>query len=79
MTAVGSYELKTRLAHFLKLVEQGQAIDVTRHGHVIARIVPAERKQKMTREEAIEAIRNFKKISLGSSTIAELKHEGHRY
>lgn len=40
--AVGIRELKSRLSSYLKRVERGERIEVTRRGKVIARLVPAK-------------------------------------
>ena len=34
-------DLKARLSHFLRLVQQGDTIEVLSHHHAVARIVPA--------------------------------------
>jgi prevent-host-death family protein len=39
---VGSYEAKTHLARLLDEAEHGEVIAVTRHGKVVARIMPPE-------------------------------------
>jgi prevent-host-death family protein len=42
MTSVGIRELKARTSEIMRLVsEEGESIDVTQHGRVVARIVPA--------------------------------------
>ncbi len=38
--AVGVHEAKTHLSRLLERVEQGEEIDITRRGHVVARLVP---------------------------------------
>lgn len=41
--SIGIRELKNQLSRVLKAVsEQGQAIDITNHGQVIARLVPVK-------------------------------------
>lgn len=40
MEKVGIRELKNHLAHYLRAVQKGQAITVTRRGEPIARLVP---------------------------------------
>lgn len=40
MSTVGAYDAKTRLPQLLREVERGEIVTITRHGTVIARIVP---------------------------------------
>ncbi len=35
-------ELKARLSHYLRLVQQGETIEVESHRHAVARMVPPE-------------------------------------
>lgn len=39
---VGAFEAKTHLSRLLDQVEAGEAIDITRHGKRVARLVPPE-------------------------------------
>ncbi len=41
MTTVGIRELRASLSRYLKRVRRGDIIDVTDHGEVVARIIPA--------------------------------------
>lgn len=41
-TVYGSFEAKTQLSRILKLVERGQHIGISRHGRVVAKVVPPE-------------------------------------
>ena len=38
---VGVHEAKTHLSRLLERVEAGEEIEITRRGHVVARLVPA--------------------------------------
>jgi prevent-host-death family protein len=38
---VDAQEAKTRLSELLKLVEEGETVVITRHGHPVAELVPA--------------------------------------
>lgn len=40
-TVVGVHEAKTHLSRLLERVEHGEEIEITRRGHVVARLVPA--------------------------------------
>lgn len=41
MTTVGIRELRASLSRYLKRVRRGDIIDVTDHGELVARIIPA--------------------------------------
>lgn len=59
MTAeVGAFEAKNKLGQLLDLVEQGEAVTITRHGKEVARLVPA--KPGPNRDEAHAAIRRMR-------------------
>ena len=45
MPTVGIRELKNKLSFYLKQVEDGQRIEVTNRGEVIAFLVPAKRRK----------------------------------
>ena len=52
MAAVGVRELKEHTSQILRRVrEQGETIDVTHRGRVVARLVPAEERPPPTAEE----------------------------
>lgn len=56
MQSVGVRDLKQRTSEILRAVEEnGEEIRVTRHGHVIARIVPASTVQMRARANAVLA------------------------
>lgn len=49
MKSVGVLEAKTNLSKLLAEVERGEELVITRHGRVVARVVPANR--ELSREE----------------------------
>jgi prevent-host-death family protein len=80
MIEVGSYEAKTQLPRLLKRVARGERITITRHGVPVAMLVPAETKPKMSRREAVEAMRAFSKgRKLEGITIRQMIEEGRKY
>jgi prevent-host-death family protein len=80
MIEVGAYEAKTHLPCLLDKVARGQRITITRHGVPVAMLVPIEEKPKMSRQEAVEAIRAFRKgHRLDGLTIREMIEEGRKY
>jgi prevent-host-death family protein len=79
MKTIGSYELKTHLARFLSRVMQGEMIEVTRRGRLIARIIPAGKQNRYSKAEAVKRLRTLQKTSLKGLTIRDLIEEGRRY
>ena len=59
MKSVGSYEAKTRLPELLREVEEGERFAITRHGTVVAHLVPPEGPAASTREGVLSALRTF--------------------
>jgi prevent-host-death family protein len=79
MFSMQANEVKAQLSEVLRKVEQGEEIMITRHGKVVARLMPwNERKQVITdRLQAVEAIQTFQRIKLPQGeTIADLISEG---
>jgi prevent-host-death family protein len=53
MGAVGIRELKTRTSQVIRRVREGrETIDITYHGEIVARVVPASRSSSRTRTPA---------------------------
>ena len=64
MTAeVGAFEAKNKLGQLLDLVEQGEAVTITRHGKEVARLVPAQ--AGPNRDEARAATRRIRERAEG--------------
>ena len=57
MREFGTFEAKNKLSELLDLVEQGEEITITRHGKVIARLVPPK---EFNRDVAQAAARRIK-------------------
>lgn len=81
MTVVGAFEAKTKLSELLDRVEKGEEITITRHGKVVARLVPGC-KPEMTPEERDRLMREFwarpNRPRLDGLSIKELIEEGRR-
>ncbi len=78
MSEVGAYEAKTHLPRLLKRVAKGERITITRHGVPVAELVPV-RHHRMTPEEAVARLREFRKgVKLRGLSIRELIEEGRR-
>jgi prevent-host-death family protein len=80
MITVGSYEAKTHLPELLKQVEAGEEVLITRNGHPVARLVPADGVARRPVASAITELRKLRqKHSLGRNlTVRDLIDEGRR-
>jgi prevent-host-death family protein len=75
---VGAFEAKTHLSALLDKVEAGEDIVITRHGHVVARLVKAN---DGTRADVDAAIERLKALRVGMRLDAdwkELRDEGRK-
>lgn len=74
-------EVKAKLMSYLDEVERGASFRLTRHGRVIARIVPEPEARRQESAQAVERIRAIRQRSKGM-TISEIlmaKEEGRRF
>jgi prevent-host-death family protein len=79
MTTVGAFEAKTHFSALLERAAQGEEIVITRHGRPVARLVPAAVSEKVEVEEAIAALKSFRRgATLGGLSWKELRDEGRR-
>ena len=78
MATVGAYEAKTHLPELLKRVEGGEHITITRHGHVVAELVPPGEASVRDVHAVVEEIKRFRSShALGQDlTIRQLIDEG---
>jgi prevent-host-death family protein len=67
MNEIGAFEAKNTLGTLLDRVERGEEIVITRHGKVVARLVPSS--GRIDREQALAASQRIraraKKLKLG--------------
>lgn len=80
MTTIGSYDAKTHLPALLKRVEAGEEIVITRHGHPVARLVPAGAGGTLGVHGAIDELLAFRaEHELGPDlSVRDLIDEGRR-
>ena len=78
MRTVGMYEAKTHFGELLRDVENGETITITRHGMVIAQIVPAGKSadDAIAAMEDLNRFRRERQPTLNGITIRELIEEG---
>lgn len=78
MTQVGAYEAKTHLPELLDQVAHGEQITITRHGVPVALLVPVRPAARMNAEEAIAALREFRKGHRLGGNVRSMIEEGRR-
>lgn len=81
MRNIDDYEAKTHLPRLLDRVARGESLTITRHGHPVARLVPAEDGDRKRAERAARRI-TVRRHRLERTSVAELIgtiHEGHRF
>ena len=80
MNDVALFDAKNRLSELIHRVEAGEEITITRHGKVVARLVPAVPEEASQRaRDAIAGLRASRKgVSLGQLSSRELVREGRR-
>ncbi|MDK9722038.1 MAG: type II toxin-antitoxin system prevent-host-death family antitoxin [Rhodospirillales bacterium] len=78
MNSIGAFEAKTHLSSLLEQVSKGETIVITRHGHAIAKLVPADQTPgKLQRDEAIQRLKSFgQKRNLRGLDWKSLRDEG---
>lgn len=75
---VGVYEAKTHLPELLSRVARGEQVTITRHGRVVARLVPAEPVQQRDVRELIDELKQFAKGRRCGLPVREMIDEGRR-
>ncbi len=55
MITVGAFEAKTKLSELLDRVERGEEVVITRHGKMVARMVPEGQRDTAAERKAREA------------------------
>lgn len=77
---IGAYEARTRFSALLGRVEKGERISITRHGRVVAVLVPPSAAPERTRDEAVAEILAARRgRRLGDDlTVRDLLTEGRR-
>lgn len=82
MRQIQASEAKTHLLRLLDDVEKGETIAITRHGKVIAQIVPDQTRQAADVAKIFAKLDEQRKLVRGKTTLEEIlswRHEGHKY
>ena len=82
MQEIQSTQAKTRFAELLRSVEHGEAFAITRHGRVVAHLIPARERERSERDAAVERFlerrASWQASGMGRDEILEARHLGHR-
>ncbi len=80
MQIVGAYEAKTYLPRLLEAVANGEVVTITKHGVPVAMLVPPSHAPRVSTNEAIAALRQFRRgKTLNGTSIQALIDEGRRF
>ena len=80
MDSIGAYEAKTHLPRLLNRIARGESVTITRHGQVVAYLVPAEKEQRGRRQASVASFDRRREQWRGGATTEEIlrwRHEGH--
>lgn len=80
MQTIAAFEAKTHFSKLLAQVEQGEEITITKHGQVVAKIVPVHSTEGLSKAEAIRRLQSFGKnnFRLDGLDWKALRDEGRR-
>jgi prevent-host-death family protein len=79
---IGAFEAKTHFSQIIEKVENGADFIVTKRGKPVAKIIPFDDKPEMTFKEAVEAMKEMRKLyrgEPGSDNIKDLINEGRKW
>ena len=83
MRTIQATEAKANLAKFLRTVETGESVAITRHGRTVAHLIPAQDQECSRRREAVERFlerrRGWRKTRMSTQEILAARHEGHQF
>lgn len=82
MRKIQATQAKARLAEFLRVVERGETVAITRHGKPVAHLAPAQAQDLANRERAVAQFRQrragWERVEFSTADILAARHEGHR-
>jgi len=76
---IGAFEAKTHFSRIIDEAERGADFVITKRGKPVAKIIPFDKDMKMTFKEAVEQLKEFRKLyrgEPGSFNIREAIEEG---
>lgn len=79
MRSIGAFQAKTHFSALLEEVEKGDQIIITKHGHAVAKLVPANDNNPERIRNAIKRLKEFGQSNkLGDLNWKDLRDEGRR-
>lgn len=79
MQTIGAFEAKTHFSALLEQVGKGEHIIITKHGHPIAKLIPAQGIDRLRTHQTIQRLKDFSKTNkLGGLNWKVLRDEGRR-
>jgi len=79
MQTIGAFQAKTHFSALLEQVEKGEHVIITKHGHPVARLVPATGADRVQAKQVIQRLKEFnKRHTLGGLVWKSLRDEGRR-
>jgi prevent-host-death family protein len=78
MHTVGAFEAKTHFSALLERVERGEQIAITKHGRLVAKLVPATGPDREKRREIIARLKEFGRQNTLGLDWKALRDEGRR-
>lgn len=83
MDRVQATEAKTRFAELLRRVERGEAVVITRHGQVVARMTPVQEAEREDYSEVVarfhRRLRELEPVDMSIEEVLQARHRGHRW
>ncbi len=76
---ISTFDAKTRLSQFLREVERGRSITITRHGKPVARLVPADGPVKETTADLVRAFRGIRRAAGSPIDVKNWIREGRKH
>jgi prevent-host-death family protein len=78
MQTVGAFEAKTHFSSLLEKVEKGEQIVITKHGRVVAKLVPATAANNLRIKKAISALKDLSRGHTLKDDWKKLRDTGRR-
>jgi prevent-host-death family protein len=78
MQTVGAFEAKTHFSALLNKVEKGEQIVITKHGRIVARLIPATASSHLRIKQAISELKALSQMHHLALDWKKLRDEGRR-
>ncbi len=78
MQTIGAFEAKTHFSALLDKVEKGEQIVITKHGRVVAKLVPATTANQLRIQQAILSLKELSRKHTLRDNWKKLRDSGRR-